>query len=236
MHKLFIHELLWAPSLRHAMKGTNPITQGHRWQKRVKERLKKHEHEEGQWERLEDKKSEEINARRAAEESAAAAEAEIDPGAEAIFAAADAGTDLRDEEGLDAEELAAVRAVKAAKAAAQARLQRVQREGEKSNGASDAPAKKHVKKRASTSANPFAALVRSRPKPLETDTTAPAPTATPPPPAPEPTPAPTEARKYRAGQAADIAKKRAIGVVGVKGGSQKKLKKLLKKKRAAGLA
>ena len=45
------------------MKGTNPITQGHRWQKRVKERLKKHEHEEGQWERLEDKKSEEINAR-----------------------------------------------------------------------------------------------------------------------------------------------------------------------------
>jgi hypothetical protein len=219
------------------MKGTNPITQGHRWQKRVKERLKKHEHEEGQWERLEDKKSEEINARRAAEESAAAAEAEIDPGAEAIFAAADAGTDLRDEEGLDAEELAAVRAVKAAKAAAQARLQRVQREGEKSNGASDAPAKKRVKvQRASTSANPFAALVRSRPKPLETADTAPAPTATPPPPAPEPTPAPTEARKYRAGQAADIAKKRAIGVVGVKGGSQKKLKKLLKKKRAAGLA
>ena len=79
------------------MKGTNPITQGHRWQKRVKERLKKHEHEEGQWERLEDKKSEEIRARHAAEESAAAAEAEIDPGAEAIFAAADAGTDLRDE-------------------------------------------------------------------------------------------------------------------------------------------
>ena len=162
------------------MKGTNPITQGHRWQKRVKERLKKHEHEEGQWERLEDKKWEEINARRAAEESAAAAEAEIDPGAEAIFAAADAGTDLRDEEGLDAEELAAVRAVKAAKAAAQARLQRVQREGEKSNGASDAPAKKRVKvQRASTSANPFAALVRSRPKPLETADTAPAPTATP---------------------------------------------------------
>ena len=127
------------------MKGTNPITQGHRWQKRVKERLKKHEHEEGQWERLEDKKSEEIRARHAAEESAAAAEAEIDPGAEAIFAAADAGTDLRDEEGLDAEELAAVRAVKAAKAAAQARLQRVQREGEKSNGAPDAPAKKRVK-------------------------------------------------------------------------------------------
>ena len=145
------------------MKGTNPITQGHRWQKRVKERLKKHEHEEGQWERLEDKKSEEINARRAAEESAAAAEAEIDPGAEAIFAAADAGTDLRDEEGLDAEELAAVRAVKAAKAAAQARLQRVQREGEKSNASPDAPEKKRVKKRASTSANPFAALVRSRP-------------------------------------------------------------------------
>ena len=217
------------------MKGTNPITQGHRWQKRVKERLKKHEHEEGQWERLEDKKSEEIRARHAAEESAAAAEAEIDPGAEAIFAAADAGTDLRDEEGLDAEELAAVRAVKAAKSAAQARLQRVQREGEKSTGASDAP-KRVKKQRASTSANPFAALVRSRPKPLETDTTAPAPTATPPPPAPEPTPAPTEARKYRAGQAADIAKKRAIGVVGVKGGSQKKLKKLLKKKRAAGLA
>jgi hypothetical protein len=219
------------------MKGTNPITQGHRWQKRVKERLKKHEHEEGQWERLEDKKSEEIRARHAAEESAAAAEAEIDPGAEAIFAAADAGTDLRDEEGLDAEELAAVRAVKAAKAAAQARLQRVQREGEKSNASPDAPEKKRVKKqRASTSANPFAALVRSRPKPLETADTAPAPTATPPPPAPEPTPAPTEARKYRAGQAADIAKKRAIGVVGVKGGSQKKLKKLLKKKRAAGLA
>ena len=121
------------------MKGTNPITQGHRWQKRVKERLKKHEHEEGQWERLEDKKSEEIRARHAAEESAAAAEAEIDPGAEAIFAAADAGTDLRDEEGLDAEELAAVRAVKAAKAAAQARLQRVQREGEKSNGALGRP-------------------------------------------------------------------------------------------------
>ena len=216
------------------MKGTNPITQGHRWQKRVKERLKKHEHEEGQWERLEDKKSEEINARRAAEESAAAAEAEIDPGAEAIFAAADAGTDLRDEEGLDAEELAAVRAVKAAKAAAQARLQRVQREGEKSNASPDAPRVK--KQRASTSANPFAALVRSRPKPLETADTAPTPTATPPPPAPEPTPAPTEARKYRAGQAADIAKKRAIGVVGVKGGSQKKLKKLLKKKRAAGLA
>ena len=35
---------------------------------------------------------------------------------------------------------------------------------------------------------------------------------------------------------AEIAKKRAIGVAGVTGGSQKKLKKLLKKKRAAGLA
>ena len=64
---------------------------------------------------------------------------------------------------------------------------------------------------------------------------APAPTATPPPPPAEPAPN-SEPRKYRAGLAAEIAKKRAIGVAGVTGGSQKKLKKLLKKKRAAGLA
>ena len=87
---------------------------------------------------------------------------------------------------------------------------------------------------APASANPFAALVRSRPDPREADI-APAPTATPPPPPAEPAPN-SEPRKYRAGLAAEIAKKRAIGVAGVTGGSQKKLKKLLKKKRAAGLA
>ena len=84
------------------MKGTNPITQGHRWQKRVKQRLKKQQLEEGQWEQLEDKKWEEVRAQKQREETAAAAEADLDPGARAIFAAADAGTDLRDEEGLDA--------------------------------------------------------------------------------------------------------------------------------------
>ena len=218
------------------MKGTNPITQGHRWQKRVKQRLKKQQLEEGQWEQLEDKKWEEVRAQKQREETAAAAEADLDPGARAIFAAADAGTDLRDEEGLDAEELAAVRAVKAVKAAAQARLQRVQREGEQSEESDALPKKRKKSHRlpAPASANPFAALVRSRPDPREADI-APAPTATPPPPPAEPAHNP-EPRKYRAGLAAEIAKKRAIGVAGVTGGSQKKLKKLLKKKRAAGLA
>ena len=76
------------------MKGTNPITQGHRWQKRVKQRLKKQQLEEGQWEQLEDKKWEEVRAQKQREETAAAAEADLDPGARAIFAAADAGTCL----------------------------------------------------------------------------------------------------------------------------------------------
>ena len=218
------------------MKGTNPITQGHRWQKRVKQRLKKQQLEEGQWEQLEDKEWEEVRAQKQREETAVAAEADLDLGARAIFAAADAGTDLRDEEGLDAEELAAVRAVKAAKAAAQARLQRVQREGEQSEESDALPrsARSHIDSPPRLLPTPSrhwfardparARQISRRRQPRR-------------PRRPRPNPAPnSEPRKYRAGLAAEIAKKRAIGVAGVTGGSQKKLKSSLKKKRAAGLA
>ena len=53
------------------MKGTNPETQGHRWAKRVKKRLKRQAIEEGQWEALEQRRWDALNAER--ERDAAAA-------------------------------------------------------------------------------------------------------------------------------------------------------------------
>jgi len=154
------------------MKGTNPETQGHRWAKRVKKRLKKEQREDGQWEDLEREKA------RQAEEAAAAAAWEASASASASERAdLDGATDLRDEEGLDPAELAAVRAVKAAAAAAAERLARLEkdaeatREGEeKREGASNAKRAKRKEKegkplptrRAPVSSNPFAALGRLR--------------------------------------------------------------------------
>ena len=153
------------------MKGTNPETQGHRWAKRVKKRLKKEQREDGQWEDLEREKA------REAEEAAAAAAWEASASASASERAdLDGATDLRDEEGLDPAELAAVRAVKAAAAAAAERLARLEkdaeatREGEeKREGASNAKRAKRKEKdrkpptrRAPVSSNPFAALGRLR--------------------------------------------------------------------------
>ena len=51
------------------MKGTNPETQGHRWAKRVKKRLKRERIEEGQWEELEQRKWDAFNAEREAKEA-----------------------------------------------------------------------------------------------------------------------------------------------------------------------
>jgi hypothetical protein len=154
------------------MKGTNPETQGHRWAKRVKKRLKKEQREDGQWEDLEREKA------REAEEAAAAAAWEASASASASERAdLDGATDLRDEEGLDPAELAAERAVKAAAAAAAERLARLEkdaeatREGEeKREGASNAKRAKRKGKegkppptrRAPVSSNPFAALGRLR--------------------------------------------------------------------------
>jgi len=150
------------------MKGTNPETQGHRWAKRVKKRLKKEQREDGQWEDLEREKA------REAEEAAAAAAWEASASASASERAdLDGATDLRDEEGLDPAELAAVRAVKAAAAAAAERLARLEkdaeatREGEeKRERESNAKRAKRKEKegkppptrRAPVSSNPFAAL------------------------------------------------------------------------------
>ena len=153
------------------MKGTNPETQGHRWAKRVKKRLKKQQKEDGQWEDLEREKA------REAEEAAAAAAWEASASASASERAdLDGATDLRDEEGLDPAELAAVRAVKAAAAAAAERLARLEKEAEatregeeKREGASNAKRAKRKEKegkpptrRAAVSSNPFAALGRLR--------------------------------------------------------------------------
>ena len=157
------------------MKGTNPETQGHRWAKRVKKRRKKEQREDGQWEDLEREKA------REAEEAAAAAAWEASASASASASESeradlDGATDLRDEEGLDPAELAAVRAVKAAAAAAAERLARLEkdaeatREGEeKREGASNAKRAKRKEKdrkpptrRAPVSSNPFAALGRLR--------------------------------------------------------------------------
>lgn len=154
------------------MKGTNPETQGHRWAKRVKKRLKKEQREDGQWEDLEREKA------REAEEAAAATAWEASASASASERAdLDGATDLRDEEGLDPAELAAVRAVKAAAAAAAERLARLEkdaeatREGEeKRERESNAKRAKRKEKegkppptrRAPVSSNPFAALGRLR--------------------------------------------------------------------------
>ena len=116
------------------MKGTNPETQGHRWAKRVKKRLKRERIEEGQWEELEQRKWDAFNAARDAKEAAEEGDSRHVPSdgsssdeepSEWNASAGDAGTSLRDEEGLDPEEVAAVRAVKAAAAAAAARLARL---------------------------------------------------------------------------------------------------------------
>ena len=144
------------------MKGTNPETQGHRWAKRVKKRLKKEQREDGQWEDLEREKA------REAEEAAAAAAWEASASASASERAdLDGATDLRDEEGLDPAELAAVRAVKAAAAAAAERLARLEKDAEatreRESNAKRAKRKEKEGKppptrRAPVSSNPFAAL------------------------------------------------------------------------------
>ena len=155
------------------MKGTNPETQGHRWAKRVKKRLKRERIEEGQWEELEQRKWDAFNAARDAKEAAEEGDSRHVPSdgsssdeepSEWNASAGDAGTSLRDEEGLDPEEAAAVRAVKAAAAAAAARLARLDdddddekrlnrraRRPDASSSARRAPA-------ARASSNPFAAL------------------------------------------------------------------------------
>ena len=149
------------------MKGTNPETQGHRWAKRVKKRLKKEQREDGQWEDLEREKA------REAEEAAAAAAWEASASASASERAdLDGATDLRDEEGLDPAELAAVRAVKAAAAAAAERLARLEKDAEatrerESNAKQEKKRKEKEGKppptrRAPVSSNPFAALGRLR--------------------------------------------------------------------------
>ena len=151
------------------MKGTNPETQGHRWAKRVKKRLKKEQREDGQWEDLEREKA------RKAEEAAAAAAGEASASESASERDdLDGATDLRDEEGLDPVELAAVRAVKAAAAAATERLARLEkdaeatREGDEKRDRASNAKKPAVKKksesarRAPVSSNPFAALGRLR--------------------------------------------------------------------------
>ena len=149
------------------MKGTNPETQGHRWAKRVKKRLKKEQKEDGQWEDLERKRA------REAEEAAAAAAGEASESASASEDDIDGATDLRDEEGLDPAELAAVRAVKAAAAAAAERLARLQKDEEgdrrppEGASKSDFDARPKKTNRAPNrnlaspvSSNPFAALGR----------------------------------------------------------------------------
>ena len=99
------------------MKGTNPETQGHRWAKRVKKRLKRERIEEGQWEELEQRKWDAFNAARDAKEAAEEGDSRHVPSdgsssdeepSEWNASAGDAGTSLRDEEGLDPEEAAAV--------------------------------------------------------------------------------------------------------------------------------
>ena len=235
------------------MKGTNPETQGHRWAKRVKKRLKKEQREDGQWEALEREKA------RKAEEAAAAATEEASASESASgLDDLDGATDLRDEEGLDPAELAAVRAVKAAAAAAAERLARLEkdadatREGdEKRERTSDAkPAAGESVRRAPVSSNPFAALGRSR-RPRHEATSGGGAAFRGPDGArtgragagggslakrfdrDRAGESATDARRRLAAEGAAAARdrKRALGVSGVPGSSAKRLKKLLKKQR-----
>ena len=252
------------------MKGTNPITQGHRWHKRVKKRLKKEQKEEGQWEVLEEKKwakwREEQEAAAAAQEEGRGGEEDESPsgelketgGGEEREAAeisywGSKGTTLRDEEGLDEEEAAAVRAVKAAAEAAGARLRRVASEDgaalptEEKTSSSSAKKKRKKAHTGLASANPFAGLVAHRPAKAGTHHShsegAPGPSPekrkerererAPSPPAPSF----VVDRAHRAalGLQAAKAKSQLLGIQGRAGGSAKKLKKLLKKQKLAGL-
>ena len=248
------------------MKGTNPETQGHRWAKRVKKRLKRERIEEGQWEELEQRKWDAFNAARDAKEAAEEGDSRHVPSdgsssdeepSEWNASAGDAGTSLRDEEGLDPEEVAAVRAVRAAAAAAAARLARLDddeddekrlnrraRRPDASSSARRAPA-------ARASSNPFAALggppraARSADRQAAVDlpdrqhpdfsTAAPAAAATF---VPTTTVSEEEHRAHRAaeGLAAARAKKQTLGVVGRAGASAKKHKKALKRARRAAAA
>ena len=243
------------------MKGTNPETQGHRWAKRVKKRLKRERIEEGQWEELEQRKWDAFNAARDAKEAAEEGDSRHVPPdgsssdeepSEWNASAGDAGTSLRDEEGLDPEEAAAVRAVKAAAAAAAARLARLDdddddekrlnrraRRPDASSAARRAPA-------ARASSNPYAALGgpprAARPADrrasvdlpdgqhpnLSTAATFVSTTAV----------SEEEHRAHRAaeGLAAARAKKQTLGVVGRAGASAKKHKKALKRARRAAAA
>lgn len=173
-YKKLVYEIIWtsaatSPPPRHisprvaenSMKGTNPETQGHRWAKRVKKRLKVQQREDGQWEDLDRKKE------REAEELAAAAATKttdgdelpgIDPGD------ADTGTELRDEEGLPEAELAAVRLVKEAAQRAEDHYARAEKQTKdkadaKSNKSATKPNTFAPKKaKAQVSSNPYAAL------------------------------------------------------------------------------
>ena len=155
------------------MKGTNPETQGHRWAKRVKKRLKIQQKEDGQWEDWGRKKEREAEE---AEKGATAAgdEFELESDSEAEY-----GTELRSEQDVEDEaELAALRAVKEAAAAAEERLARIDKEtkdGEtKSSSKSAKQNTKHSvvknKTKQQVSSNPFAALGFGRQAPKKKST------------------------------------------------------------------
>ena len=217
------------------MKGTNPETQGHRWAKRVKKRQKREQIEEGQWADLERKKIEEDErARLEAEEDAAFPSREPSSEDDDDDAAA---TGLRDEEGLDAEELAAVRAVKVAAAAAAERLRRVSEESEETRARKKARAGERPRSTTKPArvgggggANPFAALAcRPAPAPAKPRARENDPRARPPPPE---VPAPrAHLQKHRRGPEASVNKSRRLGVVGRTGLSAKAQKKALKRRR-----
>ncbi|EEH57388.1 uncharacterized protein MICPUCDRAFT_58233 [Micromonas pusilla CCMP1545] len=225
------------------MKGTNPETQGHRWAKRVKKRQKREQIEEGQWADLERKKIEEDErARLEAEEDAAFPSCEPSPSEKEEEEDDDddddgAATGLRDEEGLDAEELAAVRAVKVAAAAAAERLRRVSEEGEETRARKKARAGERPRSTTKPArvgggggANPFAALAfRPAPAPAKPRARENDPRARPPPPE---VPAPrAHLQKHRRGPEASVNKSRRLGVVGRTGLSAKAQKKALKRRR-----
>jgi hypothetical protein len=234
------------------MKGTNPETQGHRWAKRVKKRLKKIQKEDGQWGDLKRKKE-----REAEEASSAAAGHLQDPTASLAFQEDDLrdATDLRDEKNVeDPAELAAVRAVKAAAAVAAERLARLEREAETKEGVPTTEKKRELQKSHANptqdhssvaSTNPFAALGalrRARSKhavvgdarafvahPERAHSAASPPhRAKPPPPPGE---SARDARNRLAAEGAEkaIHRKRVLGVRGVPGSSAKKLKRRLKR-------
>jgi hypothetical protein len=225
------------------MKGTNPETQGHRWAKRVKKRQKREQIEEGQWADLERKKIEEDErARLEAEEDAAFPSCEPSPSEKEEEEDDDddddgAATGLRDEEGLDAEELAAVRAVKVAAAAAAERLRRVSEESEETRARKKARAGERPRSTTKPAwvgggggANPFAALAfRPAPAPAKPRARENDPRARPPPPE---VPAPrAHLQKHRRGPEASVNKSRRLGVVGRTGLSAKAQKKALKRRR-----